>query len=223
MSALPSKTETSPSRCGGIVAFCTLVTVSSAIGQNLSDPDKAYLSRYAGSHAHVAVVEYLDPAGARVEGQRTFTSDKPFMAGQGATIPLQGLTLRLFGIEACPTDRVIEVAVYQGPCSGALTEYLNGELKAAPIILCRAFATEQAKPVQDATCWNRYRLGPVDLVNHTESALLETGAARLVRNDRGEPLRPELEPAEAKARAKGSIIWNPRAGVPPPASPPKAP
>ncbi len=167
----------------------------------------------------MAVIEYLDAAGTRAEGQRTFTADKPFRAGQGPTIPLSGLTIRLHGIEACPTDRVIEVAVYEGPCSGALTEYLNGELKAAPIILCRAFATEQQKPVQDVTCWNRYRLGPVDIVNHTESALLETGAARLMRNDKGAPIRPELEAAEAKARAKGSIIWNPRAGVPPPKAP----
>jgi hypothetical protein len=218
-----SKMLKKPSVIGVIGAFCAVFVVTAAYGQNLGDPDKTYLSRYASTHAHVAVVEYLDPAGTRVEGQRSFTSDKPFAAGQGATIPLSGLTLRLFGIEACPTDRVIEVAVYQGPCSGALTEYLNGELKAAPIILCRAFASEQAKPVQDATCWNRYRLGPVDLVNHTESALLETGAARLVRNAKGEPLRPELEPAEAKARAKGSIIWNPRAGVPPPAPPSTTP
>ena len=167
----------------------------------------------------MAVIEYLDAAGARVEGQRTFTANKPFRAGQGPTISLSGIILRLHGIEACPSDRVIEVAVYEGPCSGALTEYLNGELKAAPIILCRAFATEQQKPVQDATCWNRYRLGPVDIVNHTESALLETGAARLIRNDKGEPIRPELEPAEAKAQAKGSIIWNSRAGVLPPKAP----
>lgn len=202
-----------------VAAFSALSAISVAHAQALGDPDKAYLSRYAGDHVHVAVVEYLDPAGTRVEGQRTFTADKPFRAGQGATIPLAGLTVRLHGIEACPTDRVIEVAVYQGPCSGALTEYLNGELAAAPIILCRAFASEQNKSVQDATCWNRYRLGPVDIVNHTESALLETGAARLVRNDRGEPVRPELEPAEAKARAKGSIIWNPRAGVAPQKAP----
>lgn len=202
-----------------LASLAALVAMSVAHAQVLGDPDKAYLSRYASGQAHVAVVEYLDPAGTRVEGQRTFTADKPFRAGQGATIPLAGLTLKLHGIEACPTDRVIEVAVYQGPCSGALTEYLNGELAAAPIILCRAFASEQNKPVQDATCWNRYRLGPVDIVNHTESALLETGAARLARNDKGEPLRLELEPAEAKARAKGSIIWNPRAGVAPQKAP----
>ncbi len=197
----------------------TVCSLASAHAQSLGDPDQSYLSRYQGRHAHVAVVEYVDASGARVEGQRTFTAEKPFRAGQGPTIALAGLTLRLHGIEACPTDRVIEVAVYVGPCSGALTEYLNGELKAAPIILCRAFATEQQKPVQDVTCWNRYRLGPVDIVNHTESALLETGAARLTRNKNGQAVRPELEPAEAKARAKGSIIWNPRAGVPPPKAP----
>ncbi|MGL4239154.1 hypothetical protein [Tabrizicola sp.] len=201
------------------VAIASFFVTQDVRAQALGDPDQSYLSRYQAGHAHVAVVEYLDAAGARVEGQRTFTADKPFRAGQGATIPLSGLTLRLHGIEACPTDRVIEVAVYEGPCSGALTEYLNGELKAAPIILCRAFASEQQKPVQDVTCWNRYRLGPVDIVNHTESALLETGAARLIRDDKGAPIRPELEPAEAKARAKGSIIWNPRAGVPPPKAP----
>jgi endonuclease YncB( thermonuclease family) len=179
----------------------------------LRDPDRAYLVRYQGQAAHTAVIEYVDAASTRVIGQRTFVSSVPFQAGRDATIALPDVTLSLYGIEACPSDRRIEVSVYAGPCSDALAEYLNGELKQAPILICRVLETEQRKPIQDATCWNRYVLGPVDLFNHTETALLETGAARLIRNASGQALRPELQAAETKAREKKSIIWNPRAGI----------
>lgn len=198
------------------ILLATSAVARPAVAQGLRDPDEAYFRRFEGQARHLLVLEYVDEASRGVTGQRVFRSDIPFrptatLAGQGPRIPLVGLTVALYGIQSCPSNKPIEVAVYEGPCSGALAEYLTGELKAAPVTICRALQSEQAKPVQSVTCWNQYKLGPVDLINMTEAALLETGAAILERNAKGEALRPELQPHEDKARGKGSIIWNPRA------------
>lgn len=180
-----------------------------ASAETMQPPTEDYLRRFKRDAPFLAVIEYVDKDYQRVIGQRTFRSQKPFGAGDGVTIPLQGLTLNLYGLSACQSDQVISVYIYRGPCSQAGQQYLGTELKLSPLLLCRVFVSQANKPVQDATCFTLYKVLDAEIVHNVEAAILKVGAVKLSRDTDGKPLRPDLLAAEDYAREKQTLLWNP--------------
>ncbi|GGB09332.1 hypothetical protein GCM10011491_41640 [Brucella endophytica] len=176
-------------------------------------PDDAYFERFKRDAPFVAVIEYVDAGYTRVTGQRTFRSQKPFKAGAGATIQLQGMNLNLYGLSACPSKRDISVYVYSGPCDQAAPQYINTELSLSPMLLCRVFESQADKPLQDATCFTLYRVLDTEIIHNLEDAVLRVGAVMLTRDKEGRPLRPDLETSEQFAREKQTLLWNPSAAA----------
>ncbi len=180
----------------------------SAFAASVEEPSKAYLKRFPIEAPFTVIIEYVDEAYSKIEGQRIFKSDKPFAAGQGSLIKLTGISLNLYGLSACPSDKPIAAFVYEGPCSGALPRYIDTELSLSPIVLCRSFLKYANDPVQDATCYSLYTVGETAIVHNVEAALLEIGAGVLTRDKDGKALRPDLTEAEAHARAKKTLLWS---------------
>lgn len=189
------------------------VLASSAAAFALDEPDKAYLRRFTINDNFTAIIEYVDKTGKAIESQRTFSSPTPFKAGAGPTVALQGITINLFGLSACKSPDPIQVYIYDGPCNEAVTQYANTELSLSPILICRAYAKYAKEPVQDATCWNLYAVADISIVHSFEGALLRTGAATLTRDDKGQPLRPDLVEDEDYAKGKQTLLWNPAAAA----------
>ena len=179
-----------------------------AAAQSLDDPNKEYLRRFTITAPFTAIIEYVDNNYSKVEGQRVFKGNKPFAPSGAATIGLQGVKLNLYGLSPCPSDAAIEAYIYSGKCSAALPTYLRTELSLSPILICRVFMKYANEPTQDATCWNLFSVGDVGVIHNTESALLETGAGFLTRDEDGNILRPDLIEFENYARKKGTLIWS---------------
>ncbi|WP_370169266.1 hypothetical protein [Sinorhizobium fredii] len=182
-----------------------------AVAATMQPPDEEYLTRFKRDVPFLGVIEYVDKSYQKVIGQRTFRSQKPFTAGAGPTIELQGITLNLYGLSACPTSKNISVYIYNGPCSGAAPQYLNTELSLSPVLLCRVFESAANKRVQDATCFTLYKVLETEIVHNLEDALLKVGAVTLTRDKEGKPLRPDLIAAEEHAKRKQTLLWNPAA------------
>jgi hypothetical protein len=181
---------------------------ASAFAAGVEEPSKNYLKRFSIEAPFTAIIEYVDDSYSKVEGQRIFKSDKPFSAGQGPLIALTGVSINLYGVSACPSNSPIQVFVYEGPCSGALPQYINTELSLSPIILCRAFMKYADEPVQDASCFSLFSVGDTSIVHNVEHALLKIGAGFLTRDKDGKALRPDLQDAENYAREKQTLLWN---------------
>jgi hypothetical protein len=192
-----------------LTLFGALATATSALA--LEDPDKPYLRRFPIKDNFTAIIEYVDPTGEKVVGQRLFSSPTAFKAGTGPTISLQGVTLNLYGLSACRSADPIQVFIYQGPCNGAAPKYITDELEQSPILLCRAFVEYAKEAVQDATCSTLYTVANVSIIHNFESSLLRVGAVTLTRDDTGKPLRPDLEEDEDYAKEKETLLWNPQA------------
>ena len=92
-----------------------------------------------------------------------------------------------------------------------MPRYIDTELSLSPILLCRSFLKYANEPVQDATCYSLYTVGDTAIVHNVEAALLEIGAGFLTKDKNGKPLRPDLIDAEAKARAKKTLLWSDQA------------
>ena len=190
-----------------------LAGTASAAAETLDDPAKSYLNRFAVESPFTGIIEYVSDDYSRVEGQRIFSSAQPFASGGGATIKFGGITVNLYGVSACPSDAPIQVFIYQGPCNGALPQYIDTELSLSPIVICRAFKKYAELAVQDATCWSLYTVGDAAIVHNVEEALLKVGAGIATRRDDGSLLRPDLADAEMFARKKESLLWNPAAAA----------
>jgi len=168
-----------------------------------------YLKSLSNADHYLAIIEYVDENG--ITGRRTFESDQPFKSGAGVSISLTGIELNLYGISACPSDVIINVYIYDGPCSAAASQYLETELSFSSLLLCRVASSQAKQPRQWASCHALKQMLGVEISQNLEEILLLTGAAYLTRDEAGQPLRKDLIAAEQHAREKQTLIWAPEA------------
>jgi hypothetical protein len=173
--------------------------------------DADYVRSLAAPGKTVLVVEYYD-------GQKTVVARQGFASAKGFA-PISStdfkvddhVSLHLFGVEPCQGDFVNRREGYSGHCEDFATTHLAIKLKAAKVLYCRAFLTEEKASVQDATCWGYYYYpGSLDSVDNLEEQLLSIGALRLSRKADGTPLRPDLAAAERIGRTGYGMWADPR-------------
>jgi len=183
-------------------------TLGAAIAQ-VPPITENYLKFLSTADHYQAIIEYVDEN--RIIGRRSFTSDQPFKSGQSVSISLTGIELDLYGISTCPSDVIINVYIYDGPCSAAASQYLETELSFSSLVLCRVASSQAEQPRQWASCYALKQMLGVEISQNLEEILLMTGAAYLTRDDAGQPLRKDLIAAEQHARDKQTLIWAPEA------------
>jgi hypothetical protein len=173
--------------------------------------DGGYIRSLAAAGKVVLVVEYYD-------GNRIVVARKGYASTSGfsATSPTifkvdEAMSLNLFGLEPCNGEMVNQKEGFAGDCAGYAKEQLSIKLKAAKVILCRAFLTEEKAAVQDATCFAYYNYpGALDTVDNLEEQLVSLGALRLARKADGTALRPDLVPAERIGQGGFGMWADPR-------------
>jgi|GEM_PF-5058149 len=188
-----------------LVFACTLGTAAAQVPPITEN----YLKSLSVEEHYQAIIEYVDEGG--IIGRRSFTSDQPFQSGAGISISLTGIELDLYGLSACPSDVIINVYIYDGPCSAAASQYLETELSFSSLVLCRVASSQAEQPRQWASCYALKQMLGVEISQNLEEILLMTGAAYLTRDDAGQPLRKDLIAAEQHARDKQTLIWAPEA------------
>jgi len=192
--------------CLSALAFaCTLGTAAAQVPPITEN----YLKSLSVEGYYQAIIEYVDESG--ITGRRTFTSEQPFQSSAGVSISLTGIELDLYGLSACPSDVIINVYIYDGPCSAAASQYLETELSFSSLVLCRVASSQAEQPRQWASCYALKQMLGVEINQNLEEILLMTGAAYLTRDDAGQPLRKDLIAAEQHAREKQTLIWAPEA------------
>lgn len=166
-----------------------------------------YVRSLAASGKTVLVIEYYD-------GSRTAVSRKGYSSAAGfkVTSPTDfrvddKVSLHLYGLEPCRGEMVNQAEGFAGTCEAYAQEQLSIKVKAAKVIFCRAFLTEEKAAKQDATCFGYYNYpGTLDTVDNIEEQLVSIGALRLARKPDGSPLRADLTDAEKIGRG-GFGMW----------------
>jgi hypothetical protein len=169
--------------------------------------NREYVRSLAAPGKTVLVIEYCD-------GERTAVSRKGYSSAEGfkATSPTDfrvddKVALHLYGLEPCQGEMVNRNENFAGSCEAYAQGQLSIKLKAARVIFCRAFLTEEKASKQDATCFGYYNYpGTLDTVDNIEEQLVSLGALRLARKPDGSPLRADLIDAEKIGR-RGFGMW----------------
>ncbi|WP_348642663.1 hypothetical protein [Neorhizobium sp. P12A] len=193
----------------GLVAMSVVVVQLGVPGRAYAggSVDADYVRSLAAPGKKVLVIEYYD-------GQKTVVARQGYASAKGFA-PISPtdfrvddrVSLHLFGVESCQGDFVNKREGYSGSCEDFARTHLAIELKAAKVLYCRAFLTEEKASVQDVTCWGyHYYPGSLDSVDNMEEQLLSIGALRLSRKADGTPLRPDLISAERIGRT-GYGMW----------------
>ncbi len=118
-------------------------------------------------------------------------------AGQGTP------TIALYGLAPCRRTGSFDFKGQRFSCESLWQSRLADNLFGTQVVLCRAYADQLDRPVQEATCLvadegpGRRVAGGVSV----EDALVGIGSAVLARDGAGKPLRPELAGAEKTGSA----------------------
>ncbi|MCP2138453.1 hypothetical protein J2S28_005577 [Rhizobium sp. SLBN-94] len=157
------------------------------------------------------VIEYYDGNG-RVTRRKGYSSGEGFRAVSATDFRIDDkMSLHLYGLEPCRGEMVNRTEGFSGTCEDYAKDQLSIKLKAAKVILCRAFLTEEKAAKQDVTCFGYYNYpGTLDTVDNIEEQLVSIGAVRLARNQDGSPLRADLAEAEKIARGGFGMWVDPR-------------
>jgi hypothetical protein len=170
-----------------------------------------YVRSLAAPGKTVLVIEYFDGQGGVVK-RKGFASAAGFQPVSPTDFRVaEGLTLHLYGVEPCEGEMVNRKEDFSGPCAEFATRGLSTMLKAAKVIYCRAFVSEENRPVQDATCYSHFHFpGSLDAIDMFEEQLVSLGNLRLTRKPDGLPLRPDLTAAEKIAKSGYGMWADPR-------------
>jgi len=173
--------------------------------------NEAYIRSLAAPGKAVLVVEYYD-AQKNVRARKGFASATGFKPSAPTEIAVDTKTrLRLFGLEPCSGEMVNQKEGFAGTCSDYAEQQLAILLKSPKVLLCRAFLTEENRPVQDATCFGYYNYpGSLDTIDNLEEQLVSLGALRVVKKADGSPLRSDLMDAEKIGRGGFGMWADPR-------------
>ena len=170
-----------------------------------------YVRSLAAPGKTVLVIEYYD-------GQKSVVARKGYASAKGfeATSPTDfkvddKFSVHLFGVEPCQGDMVNQTEGFSGRCDDFAKEQLSIKLKAAKVLYCRAFLSEEKATTQDGTCFGYYNYpGTLDTVDNLEEQLVSLGALRLSKKPDGSPMRPDLEDAEKIGRGGFGMWADPR-------------
>jgi hypothetical protein len=151
-------------------------------------PSVATLQGFAQPNGPVFVLEHLDAAGRavvarKVEPLTSVEVRSPVERRYNQTL------IRSYGITPCPRPTMIfggrEVA-----CAAEAARLVREGIANATVVLCRAFAAEQSKPVQQANCYELNR--HIGRVMSTDDGIVFLGLGDLEAGPNGAPLRPDL-------------------------------
>jgi hypothetical protein len=173
--------------------------------------DGDYVRSLAARGKTVLVIEYYD-------GQKSLVARKGYASSGGfqATSPTDftvndRISLHLFGLEPCQGAMVNLPEGFSGRCEDFAQEQLAIKLKAAKVLYCRAFLSQEKAATQDATCFGYYYYpGSLNTVLNIEEHLVSLGALRLSRKSDGSLLRPDLAGAERIGRGGFGMWADPR-------------
>ncbi len=192
----------------GVLMCAALAGVSAqAAGSVNSD----YIRSLAAPGKTVLVIEYYG-------SDKTVASRKGFVSSEGFK-PIsptdfrvdEKVSLHLYGLEPCRGEMVNQRDGFAGSCDDYAKEQLSVKLRAAKVIFCRAFLTEEKAATQDATCFGYYAYpGTLDTVDNLEEQLVSIGALRLARRSDGSPLRADLVDDEKIGRGGFGMWADPR-------------
>ncbi len=173
--------------------------------------NRDYIRSLAAPGRTVMVIEYYDGTG-KVTRRKGYSSAEGFKASSSTDFRVDDkMSLHLYGLEPCHGEMVNRTEGFAGPCEEYAKDQLSIKLKAARVILCRAFLTEEKAARQDVTCFGYYNYpGTLDTVDNIEEQLVSIGAVRLARNQDGSPLRADLAEAEKIARGGFGMWVDPR-------------
>jgi hypothetical protein len=203
----------SPARTPRLLArlFAASLTLASLTGSAmaLSDPTNAELEALRQANTNVLVIEYYDAGGKAPSSKNVYTSPERAQSAGGTSYRFgQSLVLNAWGVSPCVHDRRLTDAKFDGPCREFVREGLNAILRSGPVILCRAFADQQDKPVKNASCFILVSYPSVYGVTKLEEYLVSGGYVSLVRDAEGKPLRPDLSDDERIAKGFGRGLWS---------------
>ncbi|MFU0505733.1 hypothetical protein [Pseudaminobacter sp. NGMCC 1.201702] len=169
--------------------------------------DEAYVRSLAAPGKSVLVIEYYDGQGEVVD-RKGYASASGYKVSSATEFRVDADTsLRLFGIEPCQGDLVNRREDYAGTCVDFASRELSVLLKSPKVVFCRAFLSEQNRPVQDVTCYAYYHFpGSLDSIDMLEEQLVSIGAHRITKKTDGSSARPDLVEAEKIGR-QGSGMW----------------
>ncbi|WP_245441305.1 hypothetical protein [Neorhizobium sp. T7_12] len=155
----------------------------------------------------VLMIEYYDGQKS-VVARKGYASVGGFQAVSATGFKVDDKTrLHLFGLEPCSGEMVNRREGFAGSCDDFAKEQLAIKLKAAKVLYCRAFASEQGAAIQDVTCFGYYHYpGTLDAIDNVEEHLVSLGALRLSKKADGAFLRPDLVAAEKIGRG-GFGMW----------------
>jgi hypothetical protein len=169
--------------------------------------DKAYIRSLASPGSTVLVIEYFD-GGGQVAKRKGYASKTGFKAVSATDFKVDDKTsVHLFGLEPCDGDMVNRKEGYAGSCQDYAQEQLSIMLQSPKVVYCRAFLSEENRPVQDATCYGYYNFpGSLDTIDMLEEQLVSMGALRLAKDQGGKPKRSDLKDAE-EIGIRGWGMW----------------
>jgi endonuclease YncB( thermonuclease family) len=192
-----------------LLASALILTGLSSPSLALSDPSNAELEALRQANTNVLVLEYYDAGGKSLVAKQTFSSPERPQFASGTSYRFgQALTLNAWGVSSCSHDRRLTDAKFDGPCRDFVREGLNAILRSGPVMLCRAFADQQDKPVKNASCFVLVNYASVYGVTKVEEYLVSGGYVSLVRDADGKPLRPDLADEERIAKGFGRGLWS---------------
>lgn len=170
-----------------------------------------YIRSLAAPGKTVLVVEYYDGQKS-VAARKGYVSANGFQATSSTDFKVDDKTsLHLFGLEPCRGEMVNRTEGFSGRCDDFAREQLSIKLKAAKVLYCRAFLSEENAAMQDVTCFGYYNYpGTLDTVDNLEEQLVSLGALRLSKKTDGSPMRPDLVEAEKIGRGGFGMWADPR-------------
>jgi hypothetical protein len=193
-----------------------LAVVAALIGgaaklQAASTVDKDYVRSLAAPGKTVLVIEYFG-GDQKPVGRKGYASTSGFEILSATDFALDDKTrLHLYGLEPCRGDMVNAWEGFTGTCADFAQQQLADLMKSPKVIFCRAFVSEQNRPVQDVTCYGYYYFpGSLDAVFCLEEQLLSTGAVKLAKKTDGTVMRPDLVSAEQIGRGGFGMWADPR-------------
>lgn len=195
------------------ILFATLgITAAMAASPALAldAPSLDYMRSLVRPDRTVLVMEYIDPRLNAATERVGLASHERFRPANGTTIRISDdMAVRLGGVVSCPSDVPVQHEDYQGTCAGLAAEGLAIALRHASALLCRAFADEKGKRVQEATCYTYTKIGDaLESVDMVEESLVSGGWAFAARGSDGVPERADLAEAERMAAANRLVLWS---------------
>jgi len=205
---LGSATAQDRRACDGI--YCAQGNAASDYAAELTplmvDPSKTW-EEVMGRNS--VIINYYRPDGTfvstRTWPQTQYMMPTPALPGRIAFAGAGTPTIVLHGLTPCTRPGSFDYKGERFSCATLWQDRLNAQLFATQAVLCRAYADQVGKPIQEATCIRQTSgFGPDRSVGGVviEDQLAGSGIVSLARDTQGRVLRPDL----AQEAERGAAI-----------------